>query len=239
MDLAGKVIVLTGATGGIGEELSKRLFDKGASLILQYHDKLPKTDYYETNRIKYVRADITNYSDVELLYKTAIEKFGKVDILINNAGVLDDAPISVLSANQWNKVIDTNLTGTFNCCKVFSEIMIKQLCGKIINIASLKGILGSKNQVNYCASKAGVIALSKSLAKELGEYNISVNSVCPGFIKTNLNIKYVEKESEANGKSVLKNGDLLAVLNNFIVFMCSNSFEAVSGQNFILDSRIN
>ena len=238
-NLYDKVIVLTGATGGIGKEISKTLLYNGAKMVLQYHLILPDTKKYETENTLYIKADITNYQDVMNLYDNAIKKFGKIDVLINNAGILSDSSISNLSISQWNKVIDTNLSGTFHCCKAFSNIMMKQHSGKIINIASIKGLKGSKNQINYCSSKAGVIALTKSLAKELGEFNVSVNSVCPGFIKTNLNKDCIEKENEAEEKSVLKYSNLLAVLNSFILFMCSNEFDGVSGQNFILDSRIN
>lgn len=239
INLENKVIVLTGASGIIGNSISKVLLSYGAKLVLQYNSNMPTCVMNnKTNKIVMVKADITKYCDVKNVYFEALNEFEQVDVLINNAGIEKDASIDLLDIQDWNNVINTNLTGTFYCCKVFSEIMKNQNHGKIINISSIKGLNGSKFQSNYSASKAGVLSLTKSLAKELGDYNISVNSVCPAFIKTNLNNYSNEKFRASEKSSVLKRKNTLHTLNRFIAFMCSDDFDGVSGQNFILDSRI-
>lgn len=239
-NLHNKVIVLTGASGGIGNTVSAILLESNAKMLLQYKSNNIKIDetLYKTNDIYNYKADITVYKEVEEMCEFTQKKFGKIDVLINNAGICDDASCELMTDTQWDMVVKTNLYGTFYCCKAFLKLMKKQNYGKIINIASIKGIEGSSYQANYCASKAGIIGLSKSLAKETGKYNVSVNSVCPGFIKTKLNNFSEEKNQIAKEKSALKVGNELNTLKNFIKFMCSDDFEGVSGQNFILDSRI-
>ena len=144
-----------------------------------------------------------------------------------------------MSVNQWKEVLDTNLTGTFLCCREFSKIMMKQHSGKIVNVASLKGQEGSYGQVNYSVAKGGIITLTKSLAKELGKYGVSINAICPGFVLTDLNLNNNEKRLIAEQKSVLKLDSALQDCVNFIIVMSSEMFMGISGRVFNLDSRIN
>lgn len=244
IDLSEKVIVVTGASGGRGQTLIKAIAKEGAFVVINYKNSYLEAQYLKDKVIEYgskclvVQGDVSNISDVINLYKLTIEKFGKVDILINNAGIIDDAKISEMSYEKWIDVIDTNLTGTFNCCKIFSESMIHQKKGKIINIASIKGQNGSAEQVNYSASKSGVIGLTKALAKELGEYNISVNAICPGYIRTNLNKDNYTKYLKAIDESCLGIEKCEQDLISFILLFSSDKISSVSGRIFNLDSRI-
>ena len=158
--------------------------------------------------------------------------------MINNAGKNDDDFVLFLSEERWDNVIDTNLKGTFLCSKYFGKKMIQDKRGKIINIASLKGQLGSEGQTNYAASKAGIIALTKSMAKEMGKMNVSVNAICPGYIKTDLNRTNSYKCKIAEEMSALKIEFGLEDFVNFVVFIASDYVQGISGQVFNIDSRI-
>lgn len=244
VDVSGKVIVITGSSKGIGKELVKAFAKEQSKVVINYlhsenealqlHDEIL---VYNLNCIK-VKADVTKQEDILKLYHETISAFKKVDVLINNAGICDDNPIQLMPENQWRKVLDVNLTGAYLCSRVFSKAMIHQQNGKIINIASLKGQEGSAGQVNYSASKAGLIGFTKSLAKDLGKFNISVNAVCPGFVVTDLNRHNEEKKVKADQRSVLKMHSILDDLLNYIIYISSDKFIGVSGRVFNLDSRI-
>ena len=244
IDVSGKVVVITGASKGIGAALALAFAKEQAYVVMNYYhsekeaielfDKIRK----ENKNCLLVKGDITNPKDVSNLYKKTIGRYGKVDVLINNAGICDDNLVQMMTLKQWNRVIETNLTGTFLCSREFSKAMIRQKYGKIINIASLKGQEGCVGQANYSASKAGVIALTKTLAKELGKYNISVNAVCPGFIITDLNKNNIKKANASKSKSVLPINNLLFSLKDFIVFISSDKVKEISGRIFNFDSRV-
>ena len=240
-----KVIVITGASHGIGNALARAFAKEKAKVVINYfkseqdaYNLYNEISSYNVNCIK-VKSDITKKTDVINLYKKTISKFGKIDILINNAGICDDNPIQMMAENQWQRVLDVNLTGAYLCSRIFSKAMIAQKFGKIINIASLKGQEGCEGQVNYSASKAGLIGFTKALAKELGKYNIMVNAICPGFIVTNLNRHNSEKKEIAIKKSVMPIDASLEVLINYLIYISSDKFTGVSGRVFNLDSRIN
>lgn len=167
-----------------------------------------------------------------------IKEYGKIDVLINNAGLCSDNFIQFMSYDQWDRVIKNSLYGVFLCSRIFSKCLIKNGGGKIINIASLKGQLGSEGQCNYSAAKAGVIGLTKALAKEFGPYNISVNAVCPGFAVTDLNKDNENKVMYAMEMSTMTTEYTKSDLSNFIAFLCSDAIKGVSGRIFNLDSRI-
>ncbi len=243
IDLADKVIVVTGSSRGIGSKLIKAFSEENAKIVINYNSSEAEAEtlynkliQYNPNCIK-VKADVTSMDDIKKLYNETILKFGKVDVLINNAGICDDNLIQAMSDEQWNRVIDVNLTGVYLSCKTFSQIMIQQNFGKIINIASLKGQEGCEGQTNYSASKAGVIGFTLALAKELGRHNISVNAICPGFIVTDLNRHYKEKKKLAERRSLVSIEHNLDDLINFVLYMCSDKMRSVSGQVFNVDSR--
>ena len=190
--LKGKCAIVTGAAKGIGKAIALKLASLGANIVLNYRSSEEKAIETE-NEIKAfgvevlrVKGDISNISDVENLIKSAKEKFGKIDIMVNNAGITKDTLILRMKEEDFNSVIDVNLKGVFNCLKTITPVMVKQREGKIINLSSVVGIAGNAGQVNYAASKAGVIGMTKSLAKEIGARGITLNAVAPGFIETDM-----------------------------------------------------
>ena len=244
IDISGKVVVITGASKGIGAALALAFAKEQSYVVINYyHSEKEAIELFNrinkyNNNCLLVKADVTNPKDVSYLYKKKIDTYGKVNVLINNAGICDDNLIQMMSLNQWNRVIETNLTGTFLCSREFSKAMIRQKYGKIINIASLKGQEGCVGQTNYSASKAGVIALTKTLAKELGKYNIAVNAICPGFIVTDLNKNNLLKKRIAQDYSLLSIKSSLSELTDFMIYMISDKFNNISGRIFNIDSRI-
>ena len=244
VNVSNKVVVITGSSKGIGKSLALAFAKEQAKVVINYFQSETEAQQLNDDISKYnndcmlIKADVTKPSDVSGMYHEVVNKYGCVDLLINNAGVCDDNLIQMMPLEQWQKVIDVNLTGTFLCCREFSKIMIKQKYGKIINIASLKGQEGSAGQVNYTASKAGIISLTKSLAKELGQYNIAVNAVCPGFVVTDLNRHDDTKKSKAENRSLLSIDYGLHDTINFLIFMSSSMFSGISGRVFNLDSRL-
>lgn len=244
INIKDKVIVVTGSSKGIGAKIIQALSLEGAKIVLNYNKSVDSANNIYRNIVRYnkncimVKSDITKASDVERLYHDTIEAFGRVDVLINNAGICIDNRIQLMTEEQWDQVINVNLKGAFLCSKVFSKGMIKNNGGKIINIASLKGQEGYLGQVNYVASKAGLIGFTKALAMELGAFNISVNSLCPGFIVTDLNRHNDDKKKIADNKSVIKVDHALSDLMNFVIYLSSDCCSGISGRVFNLDSRI-
>ncbi|MBR2431069.1 SDR family NAD(P)-dependent oxidoreductase [bacterium] len=244
IDLSKMVVVITGASRGIGRALAIAFAKEQAFVVVNYNsscneaEELKKEINVYNKNCLFVQADITRKEDVSRLYTETMQRFGRVDVLINNAGVCDDNLIQFMSENQWQKVIDTNLTGAFLCSRTFSKAMIHQKKGKIINISSIKGQEGSPGQVNYSASKAGLIGFSKALAKELGCFNVSVNTICPGFIVTDLNRHNIKKRTIAEKKSTLQIYSALDATINFALLLSWTGIEGISGRVFNLDSRI-
>lgn len=244
VDVKNKVVVITGSSKGIGSKLAKAFAAEKAIVVMTYcsskddakniYDEVVKESPYSLM----IKADVRKAQDVSAMCSEVVRKFGHIDILINNAGICDDNLIQMMPLEQWQKVLDVNLTGTFLCCREMSKIMIKRKEGKIINIASLKGQVGSPGQVNYSSSKAGIIALTKALAKEFSEYNISVNAICPGFIVTDLNRHDQIKKDKAKKQSLLSIDVALDDLINFTLFFSSEKISGVSGRVFNLDSRV-
>ena len=193
-----KTAIITGASKGIGAVIAKRLNELNYNLVLNYRSSTNSMEELinnftnkETKNIV-VKCDISNYEDARRLIDEAYSNFGTVDVLINNAGITKDNILPLMTEDEFDQVIDTNLKGTFNCCKHIARRMIKQKQGRIINISSVVGLAGNAGQVNYSASKAGVIGMTKSMARELGKKNILVNAVAPGFIKTEMTDKIPE-----------------------------------------------
>jgi len=193
MNMLGKIVLVTGATRGIGKAIAKRLKDEGAELVVTGRDER-LLDAWRDEGALAVAADVTDNRQVENLVETIMERHGRIDVVVNNAGVTQDGLLMRMSDDDWNKVIDTNLTGVFNICRVTIRPMLKQREGRIVNISSVIGITGNPGQTNYAASKAGVIGFSKALAKEVASRNILVNVVAPGYIDTEMTQALTEEQ---------------------------------------------
>ncbi|OUC51155.1 3-oxoacyl-[acyl-carrier-protein] reductase [Eggerthia catenaformis] len=198
MDLTSKIALITGGIKGIGKATALTLASKGANIVLNYRKnsnndeialKLQKEIESLGVQVLLAKGDISNEEDVKEIFKLIKDHFGRLDILVNNAGITRDNLIIRTKTEDFNQVIDANLKGTFLCMKYASKIMIKQKYGRIISLSSVTGIIGNSGQVNYAASKAGIIGMSKSLAKELGSRHITVNVVAPGFVETDMTKK--------------------------------------------------
>ncbi|MFR4052883.1 MAG: 3-oxoacyl-[acyl-carrier-protein] reductase, partial [Clostridium perfringens] len=219
-----------------------KLADQGANIVINYRNSDKEAEelkaILEEKGVKVltVKCDISNFEDSKNLMDKCKEVFGKIDILVNNAGITKDTLIMRMKEEDFDNVIDVNLKGTFNCAKHASAIMLKQRFGKIINMTSVVGIAGNAGQVNYAASKAGVIGLTKSLAKELGSRGITVNAVAPGFINTDMTASLSEKVKEEASKNIpLKRlGDPEDVAN-LVGFLASDAANYITGQVINVD----
>ena len=189
--LKGKVAFITGASRGIGKAIAIKFAENGANLVLVATklDNLKSVeDEIKRFNVDYLllSGDVSNEDDVNSFVKKTIDKFKKVDILVNNAGITRDNLIMRMKSEDWDRVLNVNLKSAFLLSRAFTRYFIKQRAGKIINISSVVGLMGNQGQINYSSSKAGLIGLTKSLAKELGSRNIQVNAIAPGFIQTEM-----------------------------------------------------
>ncbi|MGD9488993.1 MAG: 3-oxoacyl-[acyl-carrier-protein] reductase [Calditrichaceae bacterium] len=191
MNLSGRVAIVTGSSRGIGKSIALELASRGANIVLSGRNKESLANVSEEiekagSEVLAIAGDVGDASDAQKLIDGAIEKFGKIDILINNAGITRDNLLLRMSEDDWDIVLKTNLKGAYNCIRSITKPYMKQRSGVIINITSVIGQVGNAGQVNYAASKAGIIGLTKSVAKELSGRNIRVNAVAPGFIETDM-----------------------------------------------------
>lgn len=240
--LKDKVAIVTGGTRGIGRAIALKLADHGANIVINYRNSDKEAEelkaILEEKGVKVltVKCDISNFEDSKNLMDKCKEVFGKIDILVNNAGITKDTLIMRMKEEDFDNVIDVNLKGTFNCAKHASAIMLKQRFGKIINMTSVVGIAGNAGQVNYAASKAGVIGLTKSLAKELGSRGITVNAVAPGFINTDMTASLSEKVKEEASKNIpLKRLGDPEDVSNLVGFLASDAANYITGQVINVD----
>lgn len=241
--LANKHIIITGASQGIGSNIAANFLKNHANIYLISRNKSKllklKKDLELINSsnkiIDCFSADVTNQSEIIDVFKT----IGTIDILINNAGITKDNLIVRLSKDDWDSVIDTNLNGTYNCCKIAAKYMIKQRSGKIINISSIVAQIGNKGQSNYAASKAGILGLTKSLAQELASRNITVNAINPGYIDTKMT-QELSKQNKDNFLSKIplsKFGDVQDV-SNLVCFLASDKSNYITGQSINVDGGL-
>lgn len=240
--LKDKVAVVTGGTRGIGRAIVLKLADEGANIVINYRNSDKEAEQLKAIleekgvKVLTVKCDISNFEDSKKLIDKCKEEFGKIDILVNNAGITKDTLIMRMKEEDFDSVIDVNLKGTFNCAKHASAIMLKQKFGKIINMTSVVGITGNAGQSNYAASKAGVIGLTKSLARELGSRGITVNAVAPGFINTDMTSVLSDKIKEEAMKNIpLKKLGNPEDIANLVGFLASDSANYITGQVINVD----
>lgn len=201
MKLKDKVAIITGGSRGLGKEIAQRFLEEGAVVVITdiNEDKLRKTaeELRERGRIEGITMDVSQFSDVQKIMGSIIEKYGRVDILVNNAGITADSQLVNMTEEQFDSVISVNLKGVFNCAKGVVSQMIEHGYGRIINISSVTAHNGNFGQSNYAASKAGVLAMTQTWAKELGKKGITVNAVAPGYTLTEMVKAVPEKVLEA------------------------------------------
>ncbi|AFV03738.1 MULTISPECIES: 3-oxoacyl-[acyl-carrier-protein] reductase [unclassified Dehalobacter] len=240
--LKGKTAVVTGASRGIGRAIALKLAEQGANIAVNYvsseQDGLKLAQEIENlgGRALVLKADVSVFSEAEQLIAMAKAEFGTIDILINNAGITRDGLLMRMSEDDFDRVVEVDLKGVFNCTRHAVPIMVKQRSGRIINITSVVGILGNAGQVNYAAAKAGVIGLTKSLAKEIGSRNITVNAVAPGFIETDMTSGLSDKVKELTKESIaLKRFGKPENIADTILFLASDAGEYITGQVISVD----
>jgi len=241
MLLKDKVALVTGGARGIGRAIAYAFAQEGADVAigdvnLELAQKTAAEIEGLGRQALALKFDVTNFADTEAALNKILDKWTKVDILVNNAGITKDALMLRMSQQDWDAVLNVNLGGTFNCIKAVSRPMIKQRSGKIISIASIIGIIGNPGQANYSASKAGIIALTKTAAKELSSRNINVNAVAPGFIQTEMTDRLPEdiKNKMKEAIPLARFGrpqDVAAVC----LFLASEESAYITGQTIVVD----
>ena len=206
--LNGKIAVVTGASRGIGKAIAIKLAGLGATVVINYNGSAQKAEEVkqkiiaEGGRAETMQCNVADYDACEAFFKAVIEQFGRIDILVNNAGITKDGLIMRMSEEEFSSVVDVNLKGTFHCIRFASRQMMKQRSGRIINMSSVVGISGNAGQINYAASKAGVIGMTKSAAKELASRGITVNAIAPGYIETDMTNVLSDKVKEETLKQI-------------------------------------
>lgn len=240
--LRGKVAIVTGASRGIGREIAMQMAKEGATVIVNYNGNKEKAQdvaddiiALEGNAEAY-GCNVASFDEVKEMIDYVAGKYGRIDILVNNAGITKDGLMLKMTEEDFDKVIDINLKGTFNCMKHVSKYMLKQRSGKIINMSSVVGIGGNAGQINYAASKAGIIGMTKSAAKELGSRGITVNAIAPGYIDTEMTAVLSD---EIKGKIIdsvpLKRMGQVSDIANMAVFLASDKASYITGQVMSVD----
>lgn len=245
-NLDGKVALVTGASRGIGRQIAISLAESGAKVVVNYcgsqekAEEVVQTIKENNGEAVAIRCNVSDYSEIEQMVKDIIEKFGKVDILVNNAGITRDNLLIKMSEEDFDAVIDTNLKGAFNTIKCLYRNFLKLRAGRIINISSVSGVMGNAGQANYSASKAGIIGLTKSVAKELGARGVCVNAIAPGFVETDMTDKLSNNVLEGAKQLIPlgrigKTEDIAAAAT----FLASDDAGYITGQVLCVDGGMN
>ncbi|MGN9055767.1 3-oxoacyl-[acyl-carrier-protein] reductase [Bariatricus sp. HCP28S3_A7] len=240
--LNGKIAVVTGASRGIGKAIAMKFAQLGATVVINYNGSAQKAEEVKQSitadggRAVIMQCNVADYDACEAFFKDVINQFGRIDILVNNAGITKDGLIMRMSEEDFTSVVDVNLKGTFHCIRFASRQMMKQRSGRIINMSSVVGISGNAGQINYAASKAGVIGMTKSAAKELASRGITVNAIAPGYIETDMTNVLSDKVKEETMKQIPlgrlgQTGDIAAAA----AFLASDEAGYITGQVLAVD----
>jgi 3-oxoacyl-[acyl-carrier protein] reductase len=235
--LENKTAVVTGASRGIGRAVAIKLASLGANIVLNYRSSIKSVEEVlaeikamGANAVA-VQGDISSFTEAEKVIKAAVENFGSLDILVNNAGITKDGLLARMKEEDFDSVIETNLKGAFNCIRHATPIMMKQRRGRIINMSSVVGVAGNVGQINYAASKAGVIGMTKSAAKELASRGITVNAIAPGFIQSDMTDALSDKVKEKLLSGIpLKRLGQAEEVAELTAFLASESASYITGQ---------
>ena len=237
-----KCALITGATRGIGKQIAITLAKQGYNIALNYRKENEELENTKKEiekiggQVLAVKGDVANFENCENFVKQVIERFGQIDVLVNNAGITKDMLLMRMKKEDFEQVIDTNLVGTFNVTKNVVPYMMKARSGRIINISSVVGISGNAGQTNYSASKAGIIGFTKSLAKEIASRNILVNAVAPGFIETNMTDVLKDDVKQEIAKNIpLKRMGTTQDVANVVKFLASDDSSYITGQVINVD----
>ena len=242
MELEAQVAIVTGGSLGIGAAIARALAEAGANVAINYrkHDteanQVVKDIETMGRKGAAIKADVSNFQDAEKMVNEVVNEFGKLDILVCNAGINRDAVIWKMTEEQWDAVMNINLKGYFNYARLVTPIFKDQNSGKIVNITSINGLRGKFGQSNYSATKGGIIAMTKSFAKELGKYNINVNAIAPGMILTDMMMQIPDKFKEiAINETVLGRLGEPEDVANLVVFLCSDKAIHITGEVIQID----
>ena len=244
--MEGKVAVVTGASRGIGKAISVKLASKGATVVINYNGSRERAEEVKNEvesaggKAMIIQCNVADFDACKEFIETVIKEQGRIDILVNNAGITKDGLIMKMKEEDFDSVLNVNLKGTFNTIRHSARQMLKQRSGKIVNISSVSGILGNVGQANYAASKAGVIGLTKTMARELGSRGITVNAIAPGFVDTEMTEVLSEEIRENACKQIIlgrfgKPEDIA----NTAVFLASDKADYITGQVISVDGGMN
>lgn len=240
--LENKIALVTGASRGIGKEIALSLAKEGATVILNYNGSEEKAKQAAEEitaaggKAEIYQCNVSDFEACGEMIQELIKKYGRIDILVNNAGITRDGLLMKMSEEDFDAVVNTNLKGAFNTIRHMSRFFLKQKSGKIINISSVSGILGNAGQANYSASKAGVIGLTKSVARELASRGINVNAIAPGFVATDM-VEAMTEDAKAKMTDAipLKRIGTTKDIANMAVFLASDASDYITGQVFAVD----
>jgi 3-oxoacyl-[acyl-carrier protein] reductase len=244
-DLTDKVAVVTGSSRGIGAGIAKTLAAQGAKVVVNHRsspegaDEVAAAIKANGGEAVVIQADVAQMDEAQRLVKSSIDTYGQIDILVNNAGTTRDKLIMQMKPEEWDLVLQTNLTSVYNCSKSVIRPMMKKRTGRIINITSVVGLAGQAGQTNYAASKAGIIGFTKSLAREVGSRNITVNAVAPGFVPTALTDVLTDEQTEAAiGNTPLGRLGTVEDVAAAVLYLASNEASFVTGQVLTVDGGL-